>query len=93
MKKIDQSYCLYSKLINFEKEVRLFDYQDFVQLQLDQNIKSGNFGYVIDSCSGSDLIDFQIYSARFLSHFPVDPCGLDACHRELQSATAGPAEH
>jgi hypothetical protein len=47
VKKIDQSYCLFSKLINFEKEARLFDFQDYVSIEVSEEVKKGNFGCVL----------------------------------------------
>jgi ubiquitin-protein ligase len=46
VKAIDQSYCVFTKLINFDKEARLFDFQDFVNLDVPQNIKNGEFGFI-----------------------------------------------
>ena len=45
VKSIEKSYCVYSKLINFDKEAKLFDYQNHIDLDVDQSVKDGNFGY------------------------------------------------
>jgi len=46
VKAIDQSYCCFSKLINFDKEAKLFDFQEYVNLDVPQNIKNGEFGFI-----------------------------------------------